>query len=76
MLTRVVRTPDSGVQLDPTGKLAGRGAYLCENPACWQKAASGDVLNRALKTTLSDEERAAIAAYGMRLVSPAQKQDD
>ncbi len=75
-LTRVVRTPDSGVQLDPTGKLAGRGAYLCDNPACWQKAARGDVLNKALKTALSDEERTAIAAHGLRLVSLAQIQDD
>jgi predicted RNA-binding protein YlxR (DUF448 family) len=64
-LTRVVRTPGSGVQIDPTGKLDGRGAYLCDNPACWVQAARGQALNRALRTTLTDEERAAIEAYSV-----------
>lgn len=63
-LTRVVRTPDAGVQIDPTGKLAGRGAYLCDDPACWARAARDQTLGRALRTTLTDEERAAIKAYG------------
>jgi predicted RNA-binding protein YlxR (DUF448 family) len=61
-LTRLVRTPE-GVRIDPTGKLAGRGAYLCDQAACWQKAAQGDALGRTLKTELTDEERAMIAAY-------------
>jgi predicted RNA-binding protein YlxR (DUF448 family) len=29
-LTRLVRTPDDGVHVDPTGKRNGRGAYLCD----------------------------------------------
>ncbi len=62
-LNRIVRTPD-GVSIDPSGKQAGRGAYLCNEPTCWQKAATGDMLNRALKTTLNDEERGRIAARG------------
>lgn len=60
-LTRLVRTPE-GVQIDTTGKLHGRGAYLCDNVTCWQKAAEGDALGRALKTELTNEERAMIAA--------------
>jgi predicted RNA-binding protein YlxR (DUF448 family) len=59
-LTRVVRTADQGVQIDPTGKRAGRGAYLCDSPACWEKASTTDVLSRALRTTLSEEERARL----------------
>jgi predicted RNA-binding protein YlxR (DUF448 family) len=35
----------------------GRGAYLCDNESCWQKAVTTDVLAKALKTTLSDEDR-------------------
>ena len=66
-LTRLVRTPDAGVQIDPTGKLPGRGAYLCDNPACWRRAAHDDVLGRALRTRLTDEEREKIAAYAARL---------
>src|SRR5690349_9757654 len=66
-LTRVVRTPDMGVQIDPTGKLAGRGAYLCSTPSCWERAARGDALLKALKTTLSAAERDSIAAHGASL---------
>lgn len=61
-LTRLVRTPE-GVQVDLEGKQAGRGAYLCDKPACWREAAQGQVLERALKTKLADEERAMIAAH-------------
>ena len=55
-LVRVVRT-DSGVQLDPSGKLDGRGAYLCERESCWERAVTTDVLNKALRTMLTAEER-------------------
>jgi len=61
-LTRLVRTPDDGVQLDPTGKRAGRGAYLCDQVRCWERAIAGDVLERALRTTLTDEDRARLRA--------------
>lgn len=61
-LTRVVRTPDNGVVIDPTGKRNGRGAYLCDQLACWDKAlAQPAILNQALQTQVSDAERAAIA---------------
>ncbi len=35
-LVRIVRTPDGAVRVDPTGKVAGRGAYLCKARPCWQ----------------------------------------
>jgi predicted RNA-binding protein YlxR (DUF448 family) len=66
-LTRVVRMPDGGVRIDPTGKLPGRGAYLCDRPDCWQKAASGNALERALRTRLTAEERETITAHGVDL---------
>ena len=62
-LIRVVRTPQQGVQIDPTGKLAGRGADLCQARPCWQKAFKSSALNRALKTTLTVDELAALRAY-------------
>jgi predicted RNA-binding protein YlxR (DUF448 family) len=68
-LTRIVRTPDQGVQVDPSGKLAGRGGYLCGDPHCWQVAVDTKALDKALKTTLSSEERLAIAHYAERSVS-------
>jgi uncharacterized protein len=56
-LTRVVRTAEEGVQVDPTGKRNGRGAYLCSQPSCWQRAVESNVLDRALRTTLTAEDR-------------------
>lgn len=61
-LTRVVRTPDGGVLIDPTGKRSGRGAYLCDQPECWEKAIRhAGILNKALNAQLTEEELAAIA---------------
>ena len=37
-MVRIVRAPDGAVNVDPTGKKSGRGAYLCSQPACWQTA--------------------------------------
>ncbi len=55
-LTRVVRTP-SGVLIDKTGKMDGRGAYLCDQRSCWERAVRTDILNKALRTVLTDEDR-------------------
>ena len=60
-LTRLVRTPD-GVQIDPTGKQNGRGAYLCDQRACWERALETDVLAKALRTTLTEADRERIRA--------------
>lgn len=61
-LVRLVRTSDDGIQFDPTGKRAGRGAYLCDKPTCWERAAVSEVLSSALKTSLTDADRARIRA--------------
>jgi predicted RNA-binding protein YlxR (DUF448 family) len=53
-LVRVVRRPE-GVQVDPTGKLAGRGAYLHDRRVCWERGLKGP-LAHALKVTLSLED--------------------
>ena len=55
-LTRLVHTAE-GVVIDPTGKLNGRGAYLCAQPACWERALSTDILNKALRTSLTEADR-------------------
>ena len=48
-LVRVVRTPEGRVELDPTGKKNGRGAYVHEQAACWDEALKQGRLGRALK---------------------------
>jgi predicted RNA-binding protein YlxR (DUF448 family) len=45
------------VQVDPGGKMRGRGAYLCDDKSCWERAVNTNVLDKALKTTLMDEDR-------------------
>src|SRR3954453_13523589 len=62
-LVRVVRGADGRVSLDPTGKAAGRGAYLCTRSACWATAFERGALARALRTTLVPEDRAALEQY-------------
>ncbi|MBL8145486.1 MAG: YlxR family protein [Anaerolineae bacterium] len=59
VLTRVVRTA-GGVVVDPTGKMNGRGAYLCDKASCWQRVLTSDVLARALRATLTSQDRARL----------------
>jgi hypothetical protein len=66
-LTRLVRTPSGEVKVDPTGKLAGRGAYLCKNRRCWQEALAHKRIEHALKLTLTAEQHAALEAYASEL---------
>lgn len=62
-LTRIVRTAEAGVVIDPTGKRNGRGAYVCDQIACWDKIVrQSAILNAALNTQVTDMELAAIAA--------------
>ena len=59
-LLRVVRTPDGRVVLDRTGRLAGRGAYLCDDPACRAAAMKKGALTRALAVPVPDALRAEL----------------
>jgi predicted RNA-binding protein YlxR (DUF448 family) len=51
-LIRLVRTPGPAVVVDPSGKLNGRGAYLCPDDACWTQAERRRGLERALAVRL------------------------
>jgi hypothetical protein len=53
-LLRLVRQPE-GVQVDPTGKMAGRGAYLHNVRNCWEKGLKGP-LAHALKVNLTPND--------------------
>jgi predicted RNA-binding protein YlxR (DUF448 family) len=37
-LIRIVTDPEGNVSVDPTGKKAGRGAYICKSSECLKKA--------------------------------------
>lgn len=51
-LIRVVRTPEGEIVIDRTGKRSGRGAYICPQSACLEKAIRQKALERALETAI------------------------
>lgn len=60
-MVRIVRTTE-GVRIDPTGKLAGRGAYLHDRRECWSRGLRGALAN-ALKAELTAEDRAQLENF-------------
>ena len=54
-MIRVVRCTDGNVQLDFSGKLGGRGAYICPKSECLKKAQKAKSLDRSLEVTIPEE---------------------
>ena len=54
-MLRVVRKTDGTVALDFSGKLNGRGAYVCPDPECLKKAQKSRALDRCLEVTIPQE---------------------
>jgi predicted RNA-binding protein YlxR (DUF448 family) len=54
--------PDGGVVMDATGRLAGRGAYLCADGSCWRAALDKNTIARALRVALPDDVRKRLQA--------------
>ena len=54
-MIRVVRTTEGTVSLDFSGKLNGRGAYVCPDAACLQKARKTRSLERCLEVELPED---------------------
>ena len=54
-LARVVRSPEGWIFVDDTGKGAGRGAYICQDPECLKKARRSRALERALASPIDDD---------------------
>lgn len=51
---RVVRVNDSTYVIDETGKMNGRGAYVCKNVECINKCKKTKALNRSFKHNVGD----------------------
>ncbi|MBQ8342868.1 MAG: YlxR family protein [Clostridia bacterium] len=54
-MTRVVKTADDEIYLDPTGKAAGRGAYVCNSAECLKKLSGKKLLNKAFSANVSED---------------------
>ena len=69
-LIRLVSSPEGEVRPDEGGREPGRGAYLCRNQVCWESVLKGnrrDRLARALRTTITLENRRILFEYGKDL---------
>ena len=54
-MIRVLKTTESEIVLDKTGKKNGRGAYLCNSPECFKQARKSRGLERSLQIKIPDE---------------------
>ena len=59
-LMRIVKTPNGEIKADATGKLNGRGAYICKSPECFKKLNKARLLDRVFKTPVPQEVYAKI----------------
>ncbi len=72
-LIRVVRTPEEKIVIDPTGKAAGRGTYVCKRETCMKPDtfASGKwkkVLERSLNMTITQEQYEAFRNQWLEMI--------
>lgn len=54
-LIRIVKSPEGEVSVDLTGKKSGRGAYICKDITCLEKAFKAKRLSRNLDVAISEE---------------------
>lgn len=75
-LIRVVRTPDGRVLVDERGKQDGRGAYLCAQRACWERALVKRQLERALRIGIDEKAASELRAYAGGLPERLEVEED
>lgn len=62
-----MRTPGGELKIDESGRLKGRGAYLCRDAACWNTALERGTLARALEAPVTAELREVMTAHAATL---------
>lgn len=55
-LIRIVKTPENEILIDLTGKINGRGAYICNNKECFRKAVKANRISRSLESEVSKDK--------------------
>lgn len=66
-LVRLVRVSGGGVEVDDSGRKAGRGAYLCPVAECWEEGLKKGRLEHTLRTAISPDNREQLIRYGQEL---------
>jgi predicted RNA-binding protein YlxR (DUF448 family) len=69
-LVRIVRTLEGQVEVDPTGKKAGRGAYLCPREECWKRGLKKNRLDHVLRSPVMEQNRETLVAYYQEQLKP------
>ena len=69
-LIHLVRTPD-GIEIDSSGKKAGRGAYLCQTRECWETGLKGNRLEYTLRSNLTEDNRQQLIEQAKELLKGA-----
>ena len=64
-------TPQGVVTVDRNGKLAGRGAYLCWTPNCWQRGVEKGGLEHSLKLEISTQDKSSLLDFYNNKILPA-----
>ncbi|MBE5952937.1 MAG: YlxR family protein [Lachnospiraceae bacterium] len=59
-LVRIIKTPDNEICLDKTGKMNGRGAYICLDNNCYNKAVKSKGIEKSLKMAIPEDIYEAI----------------
>ena len=54
-MIRIVKNKNGEISIDRTGKQEGRGAYLCDNIECLEKAIKTKRIERVFEQKISDE---------------------
>ena len=54
-LIRIVKNKDNEINVDRTGKMQGRGAYICDDIKCLEKVIKSKRLEKVLDINISDE---------------------
>ena len=66
-LIRLVRISSDSIEVDASGKKAGRGAYLCPIGECWETGLKKGRLEYSLNTTLTQDSREQLIQFGRDL---------
>ena len=70
-LIRLVRQADGRVVVDETGRLPGRGAYLCRKQECWQQGPAR--LEHSLKVRISPADKENLSARVREILESEQE---
>ena len=65
-LLRIVKNKEEGILIDESGKVNGRGAYVCKDDACIKALKKSNKLNQAFKMKIDDDIYEELEAYEVK----------